>query len=311
MLWIEILLKVSHTATEAVADIFQEAGSGGVVIEDPRVLNAYINSGQWDYTDLKPLVDEGVCVLKAYLPGDDGFPALLGDIRGQLTLLEGCQPGSIKGEMLFREVDEEDWSNAWKQYFHPQRVGERLVVKPSWEDYEAQPGDIVIELDPGMAFGTGTHHTTCLCMEALENAVQPGHTVFDVGTGSGILAIAAAKLGAKSVVAIDLDGVAVKVAKENVEKSGLASVIAVREGDLLTAVAGKADVIAANIIASIICLLLPDVPEKLNPGGLFIASGIIEDRLEEVLAAARENGFTVESVKKREGWALVSMRKEK
>ncbi len=309
MLWIEILLQVKHAATETVADIFQSAGSGGVVIEDPRVLNAYLRAGIWDCTDLTEEEDKGWAVLKAYLPRDERLDRVLSSIEQELAQVESRSPGSIISSMIFRDMDEADWNSAWKQYFHPVRVGRSIVVKPTWEKYEEQEGDLVLELDPGMAFGTGTHHTTCLCLEKLEETVKSGQTVFDVGTGSGILAIAAAQLGAGKVLAIDLDGVAVKVAGENVALNGLDDLITVREGDLLSAVEGQADLIVANIIASVICDLLPDIPAKLAPGGVFIDGGIIAERLGEVRAAAQASGMAVESIDERANWALVSMRR--
>ena len=309
MNWMEIIVQSSHAATETVADIFHESGCGGVVIEDPRLLNFYINSGLWDYTDLKEVEDTGFSIVKAYLPVDEKLKAALAGIERELAMLEKRVPASLLGEIYFRQIDEEDWSSAWKQYFHPVRIGRSIIIKPTWEDYQALAGDLVIELDPGMAFGTGTHNTTCLCVESLEQLVRPGMMVFDVGTGSGILSLVSAKLGAQKVVAVDFDAVAVRVAKENVVLNDLTQKVTVHEGDLLSVVAGEADVIVANIIASIICQLLPDIPSKLSAGGVFLASGIIVERLDEVCAKAKEVGLVVDEVKEKDGWALVVMRK--
>ena len=188
-------------------------------------------------------------------------------------------------------------------------VGKSLVIKPSWEEYEPEAGEHVIEIDPGMAFGTGTHHTTNMMMERLERVLPKDAVVFDVGTGSGILAIAAALCGAKEVKAVDIDGVAVRVARENVANNHLRDKIEVREGDLLHGTEGQADVIIANIIADIIILLLKDVPGKLKDGGLFLASGIIEERMADVAAEAERQGLQVDAVDRRGGWVVMQMRK--
>lgn len=173
--------------------------------------------------------------------------------------------------------------------------------------YDAEADDLVIEIDPGMAFGTGTHHTTSMCMEYLEEIITPQAEVFDVGTGSGILSIAAAKLGAKSIVAVDIDANAVRIAKENIAGNGLSEVIAVKEGDLLHGTEGKADVIIANIIADIIIMLLPDVAQKLKADGKFLASGIIEEREDDIKKAAAASGLKVVSTRHKGGWVAMLM----
>jgi ribosomal protein L11 methyltransferase len=179
------------------------------------------------------------------------------------------------------------------------------VIKPSWEEYAPQEEERVIEIDPGMAFGTGTHHTTNMMMERLEKIMTPEATVFDVGTGSGILAIAAALCGAREVKAVDIDGVAVRVARENIQHNHLAEKIEVREGDLLHGTEGQADVIIANIIADIIIMLLPDIPGKLKDDGYFLASGIIEERMDDVEAAAVREGLRLDAVDHRGGWVVM------
>ena len=214
------------------------------------------------------------------------------------------------GNTRFRKLSEQDWANEWKQYFHVTHVGKSLVIKPSWEDYTPAAGEHVIEIDPGMAFGTGTHHTTNMMMERLEKVMHQDALVFDVGTGSGILAIAAALCGAKEVKAVDIDGVAVRVARENVANNHLSDKIEVREGDLLHGTEGKADIIIANIIADIIIMLLPDIPGKLKEDGIFLASGIIEERREDVEAAAAEQGLKVDAVDRRGGWVVLQFSKK-
>ena len=180
-----------------------------------------------------------------------------------------------------------------------------MVVKPSWEDYEKQEGDLIIELDPGMAFGTGTHETTSMCIRELENYVDETKTVFDIGCGSGILAIAAAQLGAKEVVAGDLDEVAVKVSKENCEINRVSDKVVVKHGSLFEVVDSKADVIVANIIADIIKILAKDVSKFLKEDGVFISSGIILAKIDEVCEALEENGFEIVKVERLGEWSAI------
>ena len=194
----------------------------------------------------------------------------------------------VEHELMY----EKDWAETWKQYYKPVLVGERIVVKPIWEEYEPKNDELVVELDPGMAFGTGTHETTRMCIQALERYVKPETTVFDVGCGSGILAIAAAKLGAKLSVGVDLDPVAVESSKENVAHNKLDN-IEILEGNLVEVIEGKADVVVANILAEIICILTDDVKRVLKQGGTFITSGIIHDRVEMVCEKLEATGFEV------------------
>ncbi len=209
-----------------------------------------------------------------------------------------------EGSVSYKEMHEEDWANNWKQYYKPVKITDKIVIKPIWEQYEESEKDLVIELDPGMAFGTGTHETTRMCIQALDKYVEPDTTVFDVGCGSGILAIAGAKLGAKHVVGVDLDPVAVDSAKENVGFNNLDN-IEILEGNLLDVVEGKADIVVANIIAEIICILTADVKKALNEGGLFITSGIIHDRVEMVTDKLKECGFEVMEINKDGEWNCI------
>jgi ribosomal protein L11 methyltransferase len=188
-------------------------------------------------------------------------------------------------------MDEEDWSEAWKKHFVVHRPARHVVIKPSWLEYPPQPGEVVVELDPGAAFGTGLHPTTMLCLEALEDIVRPGMRVYDVGTGSGILAIAAARLGAARVVAVDTDPVAVRVARENVERNGLGGRVEVAEGSATPEVSGGFDLVLANIVANTIVQLAPSLRAALRPGGALVVSGIIRGRTPEVRAALRAAGL--------------------
>lgn len=304
MKWAEISIQTSHEATEAVAEIFYELGASGVLIEDPELVNDYIRSDAWDYTDI-PLAEETDTVtVKAWLPEDNDLPGRMEQLRLRMDEM-GQYLDKGTGSIACSEIQDEDWANNWKAYFHPEKIGERIVVKPSWEEYAPHDGEIVIELDPGMAFGTGTHATTSMCVNYLEEYVQPGMQVFDVGTGSGILAIASAKLGAAHVQAADYDSVAVKVAKENIAENHETEKISIFQSDLLKNMTGKADLIIANIIADIIIRMFNDVDAYLNENGAVLTSGIIADRIKDVIKAAEEAGFAVDKMSEKAGWAAI------
>lgn len=305
MKWAEISIQTTHEATEAVANIFHDLGASGVVIEDPELVNSYRRSGNWDYCDIPEEEDTDTVTVKAYLPVDEELDAKIGRFEQRVSELIHHDIDKGRGLIHWREVQEEDWATAWKEHFQPVKIGERVVIKPTWCEYTPGKDDVVIELDPGMAFGTGTHHTTVMCLKMLEDNLRPGMTVFDVGTGSGILAVAAAKLGADAVQAVDLDAVAVRVAEENIAFNKAGDIVTARRGDLLSGVSGKADIIVANIIADIILQLAPAVPDRLADGGLFIAGGIIAERLGDVTKALLANGLTLEKVAEEGGWATM------
>ena len=305
MQWAEVRVDTSHEAMDLVSEILQELGAAGVVIEDPALLNEYIRSGLWDYTDLKESEETEVVRVKAYWALDE---ELEGKLQHLAVWLDGLASNGIDkgaGAVSWKAVADEDWAETWKEFFHTEKIGARTVIKPTWEEYEAKAGEIVVELDPGAAFGTGQHATTSLCIRALEELVRPGMTVFDVGTGSGVLAIVAAKLGAKRVEAVDFDPVAVRVARENVRQNGAEDVVRTERSDLLKSVEGEADLIIANIIADIIVRLFGEVKGSLAAGGTMLLSGIIEDRLADVVEAAGRHGFSVEKIEQEKGWAAV------
>lgn len=311
MQWIEVNVQVTHEAVEVVADILTAAGTSGVAIEDPQLINNLRNSGTWELCDIPEQENTEIVTVSAYYADDEKLQDRLKQIESELAAVEE-RIGSFRfGNIRFRSLSEKDWANEWKQYFHVTHVGESLVIKPSWEEYNPKEGEHVIKIDPGMAFGTGTHHTTNMCMARLEKVLPTNAEVFDVGTGSGILAIAAALLGAKSVKAVDIDAVAVRVARENIADNGLEDKIEVKEGDLLRGTEGQADVIIANIIADIIIMLLKDIPGKLKDDGIFLASGIISDRRADVEAAAAEVGMKVDHLDEKGGWVVMQMSKVK
>ncbi len=290
MKWLEVTVHTPLEGVEAVANIFHEIGAGGVVIEDPTFILGCAGRTHPEEWGVPPeAVGTGMPRVIGYLPGHNGWERQLDAVKSSVARLN-LDPAP---EVDTKTVSESDWAGAWRAYYKPLRVGRYLVVKPSWEDYLPGEGDLVLEMDPGMAFGSGTHATTALCLRLLEKYVRPGQTVCDVGTGSGILAVAAAKLGADRVTAIDRDPVACRVAAGNVRKNGADGKIRLIQGNLLDAAAEHVELVVANIIADVIIELAPDAAGILASRGIFIASGIIGYRSGEVRAAIEASGLTV------------------
>lgn len=292
--WIEVRVITKSEALEPISGIFYSLDCKGVAIEDPEdILGREQGPLTWDFADINVLEHKGkAAVVKAYFAEEDNIEDVLEYVNERLTELKemGLDLGEAKVE--HEKMHEEDWANTWKQYYKPTKVGEKIVVKPIWEEYEAKDGELVVDLDPGMAFGTGTHETTRMCIQSLEKYVKEDSTVFDVGCGSGILAIAAAKLGAKLAVGVDLDPVAVESSIENVGYNKLKN-IEILHGNLVEVIDGKADIVVANILAEIICILTDDVKRVLKDGGVFITSGIIHDRVDMVCEKLEATGFEV------------------
>ena len=310
MKWIEVTIKTTTEAVEAITNILDEQRTGGVMIEDPKdFLFQKKNELDWDYVEeevFNKSGNDGV-IIKTYISEERNVLELVEIIKQKVLALKDFGIDIGEGSVSLDQVNESDWANEWKKYYKPTKIGEKLVVKPTWEDYEEQEGDLVIELDPGMAFGTGTHETTTMCMRELEKYVTPESKVFDIGCGSGILAIAAAKLGAKEVLAVDLDEVAVRVSKENVVENNVADAVEVRHGNLMDVVKDRADVVVANIIADIIKILAKDVHNFMKEDAVFISSGIIHAKVDEVKESLIENGFEIIEVKTLGEWnAIVS-----
>lgn len=292
--WIEVRVITKSEALEPISGIFYSLDCKGVAIEDPEdILGREQGPLTWDFADINVLEHKGkVAVVKAYFAEEDNIEEVLAYVNERLAELKemGLDLGEAKVE--HEKMHEEDWANTWKQYYKPSKVGEKIVVKPIWEEYEPKEGELVVDLDPGMAFGTGTHETTRMCIQSLEKYVQEDSTVFDVGCGSGILAIAAAKLGAKLAVGVDLDPVAVESSIENVGYNNLNN-IEILHGNLVEVIDGKADIVVANILAEIICILADDVKRVIKDGGIFITSGIIHDRVDMVCEKLEATGFEV------------------
>lgn len=307
MKWIEVKIKTTTEAVEAVANILYEVGVGGVVIEDPNdPIFKEKDAGDWDYLD-ESLLDNSYegAIVKGYLPESEDLIDIIELIKQNVEKIPQYNLDKGLGEVTTTEVYEEDWANAWKKYYKPKKIGEKIVVKPSWESYGAAEGEIVLELDPGMAFGTGTHETTMMCVQNLEKYVRPESIVFDIGCGSGILSIAAAKLGAQKVIGVDLDEVAVQVSRKNVLDNGVEHIVDIRKGNLMEVIEGKADVVVANIIADIIIALASEINQFIKDDGIFIASGIILDKVDEVSTALKENGLDIVDIAKMGEWAAI------
>lgn len=290
--WQELTITVHREAEEAVSNLLIETGSQGVAIADSA---DYI--GQEDrFGELYPDVEQSdMIAITAYYPSSTNLADVTVTINEQLAELAsfGLQVGQVTVDS--QELAEEDWADNWKKYYEPARITHDLTIVPSWTDYEASAGEKVIKLDPGMAFGTGTHPTTKMSLFALEQVLRGGETVIDVGTGSGVLSIASSLLGAKTIYAYDLDDVAVRVAQENIDLNQGTDNIHVAAGDLLKGVDQEADVIVANILADILVLLTDDAYRLVKDQGYLILSGIISEKLDMVLEAAFSAGFFLET----------------
>jgi ribosomal protein L11 methyltransferase len=294
MKWTEIRINTTEEAYDAICEMLTSIGAGGVVIEDPNDIRRQIEApNSLDYADQDFMESLGQdVIIKAYFDEQRNFSELLQLISEKLKFISQFLDVG-KGFDGSSEVDDENWATAWKAYYKTFDISERIVIRPSWEEYAEQSGKIVIALDPGMAFGTGTHETTRMCAMLLDKYIKPESSVIDVGCGSGILSIIAAKLGANDVLAIDIDNVAVRVAKENSEVNGVNDKVLVQAGVLEDLTIRKADAVVANIIADVIIGISPTVPNYLKTDGLFITSGIIKERAQQVVDTCISNGFVL------------------
>jgi ribosomal protein L11 methyltransferase len=309
--WTELSVLTTHEAVEAISNIFHEAGASGVVIEDSTEVHKERVDQFGEIYDLNPkdFPESGV-VVKAYLPASSFLAETVEEIKFAISNLINFDINLGENIFSITEVNEEDWATAWKRYYHPVKISERFTIVPTWEEYTPVSTDeLIIELDPGMAFGTGTHPTTVMCLQALEKVVTDGDTVIDVGTGSGVLSIAAAMLGAKKVHALDLDEVAVRSARENIEHNKVQNIVKVYQGNLLDTVTGQADVVVANILAEIIMTFTDDAFSIVKPGGLFVTSGIISAKKDDVKTALEDSGFIIEEVLMMEDWVAIIARR--
>ena len=311
--WLEITVHTTTAGADIVSEKLINEGATGTMVEDRAdVPDPTKPNGIWEIIDPK-LIDsmpEDVLV-HAWFNPDERLAEHITSLKEQLAGLKSLLPDFDLGSLALDTVDvhDEDWSEVWKRFYKPFRAGSRLVVKPTWELYEPKPDDLVMEIDPGMAFGSGTHETTGMCLELLEQVMKPGDRVMDVGTGSGILAIGAALLGAEDVLAVDIDPTAVKVARENIAQNHLEGRIRAVAGNLLEGIEGECEICVANIIADIICLFAEPLNSHVVPGGLFICSGIIKEREQDVVKALNEADYTILEIRRKGEWVAILSRR--
>ena len=318
MKYIQIDIKTSCGGIEPLLAALIEVGITDAVVEDPADIDDLLekkNDYDWDY------VDESVLGLRnkqpqvtVYLNDDDEGRRMVENLHHAISGLKHEASAGVFGseadlgpltvEMCL--CDDSGWRDKWKEYFKPAKVGKTIVVKPTWEDYEAKPGEKVLEIDPGMAFGTGTHETTSLCIKLMEDYIKPGGKVLDVGCGSGILSIAGALLGAGEVLGIEIDPVAVNISRENIELNHVEKIARAQYGDLTKGVDFRADVVVANLMADLVMLLSRDVASHMLPGAVYISSGILDEKVEKVVDAIKEQGFRILEVRQDGMWCAVA-----
>ncbi|WP_226036949.1 50S ribosomal protein L11 methyltransferase [Aquibacillus saliphilus] len=311
MKWSELCIHTTNEAIEPISNILHEAGASGVVIEDPSDLVKERESFYGEIYDLNPndYPEEGVFV-KAYLPANSFLAESVDEIKQAVNnlLLYDIDLGT--NQLTLNEINEEDWATAWKKYYKPVKISEKVTITPTWEEYKPVSSDeIIIELDPGMAFGTGTHPTTVLSIQALERFISKDQTIIDVGSGSGVLSIASALLGAKEVYAFDLDEIAVESTISNAKLNKVDNKIHAKQNSLLDNVNQQADVIVSNILAEIIMQFEKTAYDCLKPGGLFITSGIIQGKKQQVKDALINAGFEIVEVNQMEDWIAIIAKK--
>ncbi|MGM0874322.1 MAG: 50S ribosomal protein L11 methyltransferase [Bacillota bacterium] len=312
MKWSEFSIHTTQEAVEPISNILHEAGASGVVIEDIADLVKERSTPFGEIYQLNPsdYPEEGV-IVKAYLPVNSFLGETVDGIKATINNLLIYDIDLGRNHITISEVNEEEWATAWKKYYHPVKISEKFTIVPTWEIYEPVNSDeLIIELDPGMAFGTGTHPTTVLCIQALERTVQKDDTVIDVGTGSGVLSIAAGLLGAKKIQALDLDQVAVDSARLNCKLNKVQNVVTVSQNNLLDDIEGPVDLIVSNILAEIIIRFVDKAYEVLKENGTFITSGIIQNKKQEVKEALLNTGFVIEETMVMEDWVAFIAKKK-
>lgn len=317
MKYIQADIHVNREGIEPVVTALLEIGITDTVIEDPADIADLLekkNDYDWDYIDESVLeLENEEPKVTVFVEESDEGRAKLEEIKAAVAELKSRQEagefgeGADLGKLTVTASVEDDsrWKDNWKEYFKPAKVGRTIVVKPTWEEYEAKEGEKIIEIDPGMAFGTGTHETTSLCIRLMEDYVKPGMKILDVGCGSGILSITGALLGASEVLGVEIDPVAVEIAQENIELNHIGNVAKAQYGDLTKGIDFKADVIVANLMADLVMMLSADVAKHLLPGGIYISSGILTEKEVLVADTMRELGFKIMEVKEDGMWCAI------
>ncbi|KRG10301.1 50S ribosomal protein L11 methyltransferase [Staphylococcus sp. NAM3COL9] len=305
MNWTEVSIIANHEVTPIITNILENFGSNGVVIEDSQDLNHDFEDkyGELYALNANDYPKQGVRI-KAYFNELKYTETFRKELLNEISQVESID--NIIFNCEEQMLQEQDWENEWKNYFHPFRASKQFTIVPSWETYQKEDdSELCIELDPGMAFGTGDHPTTSMCLKAIETYVKPSDSVIDVGTGSGILSIASHLLGVKRIKALDVDEMAVKVAKENFSKNNCDKAIEAVSGNLLTEETEKFDVVVANILAHIIDEMIEDAYNVLNKDGYFITSGIIEEKYESIVNHMKHSGFEIISINHDNSWVCI------
>ena len=309
--WLELKIDTSHAGLDAVTEMLEQQGVTGVMIDDEADFHSFLENNRqyWDYVDDDLLAQKkGVSRVTFYLERNEDAYGTVAAVRMAMSALKKDHPEYAPLLLTMADVADEDWENNWKQFYKPMEIGSRLLVVPEWEE-AADPTRVKLVLNPGLTFGTGSHATTRLCLTALEQAVQGGEKVLDLGCGSGILSIAALKLGAASALAVDIDDKCLDVAYENAAMNGIGrDTYTVKVGDILSdealraEIGGGYDVVLANIVADVIIGLGPMVRSLLRENGVFLCSGIIDTRAEEVADKLRQAGLEILDTRSSEGW---------
>ncbi|RJP86906.1 MAG: 50S ribosomal protein L11 methyltransferase [Desulfobacteraceae bacterium] len=308
MKWVEarIVFDASDAtaASDLIAEIFYDFGLQGVTVETPEI---------------EPGIDwaENTFVVPAhhsvtgYFPKNEELPEKCRILEARMDALKQMlnveDKTGVTYTISYHDLDEQDWAESWKQYFYTEKITDRIVINPSWRKYDPAPGEIVLEIDPGMAFGTGTHPTTRMCIRLIEKWIHPGDTFLDVGTGSGILMIAAAKMGAKTLTGIDNDAVAVSVAAQNLQKNNIQpETYAIQTGNLVSGLSGQFSLVTANILSEVIMTLIDDILSVLQKNGIFICSGIIQPKQAMIENKLLDRGFEIVEILNNGEWVAIA-----